>query len=166
MNLTYVKNYLETRKDNITTQDIDNLIKEIEAYQKTENNFTDIARIMRTVNEYNLTFITLVEEYQALPSDDIKLLPKKTNKVREILTILSALHTYLALSLSTIKDSSYELKGVQVYLRELGEKKEHFKSEKVTWATILRSLSQEMSFTQEMRRMDIEDQVGYVKYKG
>ena len=114
MNLTYVKNYLETRKDNITTQDIDNLIKEIEAYQKTENNFTDIARIMRTVNEYNLTFITLVEEYQALPSDDIKLLPKKTNKVREILTILSALHTYLALSLSTIKDSYYELKGVQV----------------------------------------------------
>ena len=166
MNLTYVKNYLEARKGNITAQDIDTLIKEIEAYQKTESNFTDIAKIMRTVNEYNLTFITLVEEYQALPSDDIKLLPKKTNKVREILTILSALHTYLALSLSTIKDSSYELKGVQVYLRELGEKKEHFKSEKVTWATILRSLSQEMSFTQEMRKMDIEDKVGYIKWQG
>lgn len=166
MNLTYVKNYLEARKENITAQDIDILIKEIEAYQKTESNFTDIAKIMRTVNEYNLTFITLVEEYQALPSDDIKLLPKKTNKVREILTILSALHTYLALSLSTIKDSSYELKGVQVYLRELGEKKEHFKSEKVTWATILRSLSQEMSFTQEMRKMDIEDKVGYIKWQG
>ena len=166
MNLTYVKNYLEVRKENITSQDIDTLIKEIEAYQKTESNFTDIAKIMRTVNEYNLTFITLVEEYQALPSDDIKLLPKKTNKVREILTILSALHTYLALSLSTIKDSSYELKGVQVYLRELGEKKEHFKSEKVTWATILRSLSQEMSFTQEMRKMDIEDKVGYIKWQG
>ena len=166
MNLTYVKNYLEARKENITAQDIDILIKEIEAYQKTESNFTDIARIMRTINEYNLTFITLVEEYQALPSDDIKLLPKKTNKVREILTILSALHTYLALSLNTIKDSSYELKGVQVYLRELGEKKEHFKSEKVTWATILRSLSQEMSFTQEMRKMDIEDKVGYIKWQG
>lgn len=166
MNLTYVKNYLEARKENITAQDIDILIKEIEAYQKTESNFTDIAKIMRTVNEYNLTFITLVEEYQALPSDDIKLLPKKANKVREILTILSALHTYLALSLSTIKDSSYELKGVQVYLRELGDKKEHFKSEKVTWATILRSLSQEMSFTQEMRKMDIEDKVGYIKWQG
>ena len=166
MNLTYVKNYLETRKDSITAQDIDNLIKEIEAYQKTENNFTDIARIMRTVNEYNLTFITLVEEYQAYPNSDIKLLPKRTDKVREILTILSALHTYLVLSINTVKDGSYELKGVQLYLRELNDKKEHFKSEKVTWATILRSLTQEMSFTQEMRRMDIEDQVGYVKYKG
>ena len=166
MNLTYVKNYLEARKENITVQDIDTLIKEIEAYQKTESNFTDIAKIMRTVNEYNLTFITLVEEYQALPNNDIKLLPKKTNKVREILTILSAIHTYLMLSISTIKDSSYELKGIQIYLRELGEKKEHFKSEKVTWATILRSLSQEMSFTQEMRKMDIEDKVGYIKWQG
>lgn len=166
MNLTYVKNYLEARKDNITAQDIDILIKEIEAYQKTESNFTDIAKIMRTVNEYNLTFITLVEEYQALPNNDIKLLPKRTDKVREILTILSALHTYLALSLSTIKEGSYDLRGVQVYLRELGDKKEHFKSEKVTWATILRSLSQEMSFTQEMRRMDIEDKVGYIKWQG
>lgn len=166
MNLTYVKNYLEARKDTITAQDIDTLIKEIEAYQKTESNFTDIAKIMRTVNEYNLTFITLVEEYQALPSNDIKLLPKRTNKVREILTVLSALHTYLALSLSTIKEGSYDLRGVQVYLRELGDKKEHFKSEKVTWATILRSLSQEMSFTQEMRRMDIEDKVGYIKWQG
>jgi hypothetical protein len=166
LNLTYVKNYLEARKENITAQDIDTLIKEIEAYQKTESNFTDIAKIMRTVNEYNLTFITLVEEYQALPNNDIKLLPKKTNKVREILTILSAIHTYLMLSISTIKDSSYELKGIQIYLRELGEKKEHFKSEKVTWATILRSLSQEMSFTQEMRKMDIEDKVGYIKWQG
>ena len=51
-------------------------------------------------------------------------------------------------------------------MRELGEKKEHFKSEKVTWATILRSLSQEMSFTQEMRKMDIEDKVGYLKWQG
>ena len=31
---------------------------------------------------------------------------------------------------------------------------------------MLRSLTQEMSFTQEMRRMDIEDKVGYIKYKG
>ena len=166
MNLAYIKNYLSIRKDNITVQDIEDLIKEIEAYQKTESNFTDIAKIMRTVNEYNLTFITLVEEYQAFPNNNIKLLPKRTDKVREILTVLSALHTYLVLSLNTIKESSYDLRGVQVYMRELGEKKEHFKSEKVTWATILRSLSQEMSFTQEMRKMDIEDKVGYLKWQG
>lgn len=166
MNLTYIKNYLESRKNEIKVQDINNLIEEIEAYQKTESNFTNIAKVMRTVNEYNLTFITLVEEYQALPRDDIKFLLKRTDKVREILTILSALHTYLMLSISTIKDSSYDLKGVQVYMRELGEKKEHFKSEKVTWATILRSFSQEMSFIQEMRKMDIEDKVGYIKWQG
>jgi len=166
MNLNYIKEYLDVRKDTITSQDIEALIKEIEDYQATEGTFTDIAKIMRVVNEYNLTFLTLVEAYEAYPKGDIKLLPKRAEKVREILCVLSSLHTYLVLSLNMVKESTYNMKGIRTYMSELGEKKEHFKSEKMTWATILRSLTQEMSFTQEMRRMDIEDKVGYTKYKG
>lgn len=166
MNLNYIKEYLEVRKDNITTQDIEELLKEIRDYQSTEGTFSDITRVMRVVNEYNLTFLTLVEAYEAYPKGDIKLLPARAEKVREILCVLSSLHTYLVLSLNTVKESTYNMKGIRGYMSELGEKKEHFKSEKVTWATILRSLTQEMSFTQEMRRMDIEDKVGYIKYKG
>lgn len=165
MNLNYVKEYLEARKDNITSKDVETLINEIKAYQATENSFSDIARVMRVVNEYNLTFLTLVEAYEAFPKEDIKLLPKRAEKVREILCVLSSLHTYLVLSLSTVKDTTYEMRNVRTYTMELAEKKEHFKSEKIAWATILRSLTQEMSFTQEMRRMDIEDKVGYIKYK-
>jgi hypothetical protein len=166
MNLNYIKEYLEVRKDNITSADIENLIKEISDYQATEGTFTDIAKIMRVVNEYNLTFLTLVEAYEAYPKGDIKLLPKRAEKAREILCVLSSLHTYLVLSLNMVKESTYNMKGIRNYMSELGEKKEHFKSEKMTWATILRSLTQEMSFTQEMRKMDIEDQVGYIKYRG
>lgn len=166
MNLNYIKEYLEARKETITQEDIENLIQEIKAYQETEDSFTDIARIMRVVNEYNMTFLTLVEAYEAYPKGDIKLLPKRAEKAREILCVLSSLHTYLVLSLNMVKESTYNMKGIRNYMSELGEKKEHFKSEKVTWATILRSLTQEMSFTQEMRRMDIEDKVGYLKYKG
>lgn len=166
MNLNYIKEYLEVRKEGITSEDVEALIKEINDYQATESTFTDIARIMRIVNEYNLTFLTLVEAYEAYPKEDIKLLPKRAEKAREILCVLSSLHTYLVLSLNTVKESTYNMKGIRAYMSELAEKKEHFKSEKVTWATILRSLTQEMSFTQEMRRMDIEDKVGYLKYKG
>ena len=164
MNLNYIKEYLEARKETISKEDAEHLIKEINDYQKTEGTFTDIAKIMKIVNEYNLTFLTLVEAYEAYPKGDIKLLPKRAEKAREILCVLSSLHTYLILSLNMVKESTYNMKGIRNYLSELGEKKEHFKSEKVTWATILRSLTQEMSFTQEMRRMDIEDQVGYFKY--
>ena len=166
MNLNYVKEYLEARKDVITKEDIETLVNEIKDYQKTEEAFTDITKIMRVVNEYNLTFLTLVESYEAYPKGDIKLLPKRAEKVREILCVLSSLHTYLVLSLNMVKESTYNMKGIRTYMSELAEKKEHFKSEKMTWATILRSLTQEMSFTQEMRRMDIEDKVGYIKYKG
>ena len=166
MNLNYIKEYLEVRKEAVTKEDIEALIKEINDYQATEGTFNDITKIMRVVNEYNLTYLTLVEAYEAYPKGDIKLLPKRAEKAREILCVLSSLHTYLVLSLNMVKESTYNMKGIRSYMSELGEKKEHFKSEKVTWATILRSLTQEMSFTQEMRRMDIEDKVGYLKYKG
>ena len=166
MNLNYIKEYLEARKEAITQEDIQNLIDEIKAYQETEGNFADVTKIMKIVDEYNLTFLTLVEAYEAFPKEDIKLLPKRTEKVREILCILSSLHTYLVLSLNMVKESTYNLKGIRDYMTRLAEKKEHFKSEKMIWSNVLRSLTQEMSFTQEMRRMDIEDQVGYLKYRG
>ena len=151
---------------NISRYDVDNLIEEIEAYQKTEESFNDIAKIMRVINEYNISFLSLVEAYEAFPKDDIRVLPKRAEKVREILCILSSLHTYLILSMSSLNDATYEMKNLRNYKANLDEKKEHYKSEKILWSTMLRSLTQEMSFTQEMRRMDIEDKVGYTKYKG
>lgn len=166
MNINYIKEYLQARVENITKADIEALIKEIEAYQGTESAFTDISKIMSVINEYNLSFLTLVEAYEAFPKGDIKLLPARAEKVREILCILSSLHTYLVLNIVRVTESTYNMQNVRTYMSALKEKTEHFKSEKMTWATILRSLTQEMSFTQEMRRMDIEDKVGYLKYKG
>lgn len=165
MNLNYVKEYLEARKENLTQEDVEVLLNEIKAYQDTEKAFQDISKIMRVVNEYNLTFLTLIEAYEAYPKNDIKLLPKRAEKVREILCILSSLHTYLTLSIATVKSTTYDMKNIRTYMSDLADKKEHFKTEKMTWMTILKSLTQEMSFTQEMRRMDIEDKVGYVKYR-
>lgn len=71
MNLNYIKEYLEVRKESLTKEDVEHLIKEISDYQATEETFTDIARIMRVVNEYNLTFLTLVEAYEAFPKVEI-----------------------------------------------------------------------------------------------
>lgn len=166
MNLNYIKEYLEARKETISKEDIENLISEIKDYQGTNASFMDISKIMRIIDEYNLTFLTLVEKYEAFPKNDIKLLPERAEKVREILCVLSSLHTYLILSLSTVKESTYNMGNLRGYMTELNEKKEHFKSEKFIWSNMLRSLTQEMSFTQEMRRMDIEDKVGYIKYNG
>ena len=165
MNLDYVKEYLENRKENISQQDIETLISEINEYQGTENSFQDISKIMRVINEYNVTFLSLIKKYEALPKNDIRKLPERTEKVREIVCVLSALHTYLVLSLSRVKESTYDMKNLRSYMTELNEKKEHFKSEKMTWTAMLRSLTQEMNFTQEMRRLDIEDQLGYLKCK-
>lgn len=165
MNLTYIKNYLQERKDSITPRDVELLISEINAYQGTEGSFTDISKVMRVINEYNISFLTAVSEYEALPKNDIKFFSKRIEKAREILCTLSSLHTYLVLSFATIKDSTYAMSNIKQYMRDLTDKKEHFKSEKMAWITILKSLTQEANFIVEMRRMDIEDKVGYIKAK-
>lgn len=165
MNLSYVKSYLQDKKDNITTKDVEELIAEISAYLGTEDSFTDVSAIMRTIHDYDLTFLSLVKEYEGLKTNDIKLLPTRCEKVREILCTLSALHTYLTLTCARITESNFNMKNLRSYVTDLNTKKEHFKSEKVTWATILRSLTQEMVFAVEMRKLDIEDEMGYIKYK-
>lgn len=165
MNLNYIKNYLETKKDSMTKEDIDELIKEIDVYQGAEGKFTDIAAVMRTINDYNLTYLAQVQKYEGYKTKDIKQLPLRMEKVREILCTLSALHTFLVLSMSNITRSNFNMGNLSSYLKDLKAKDEHFKSEKMTWASILRSLTQEAAFTMEMRKLDIEDKMGYIKYK-
>ena len=165
MNLNYIRNYLEEKKENVTKQDIENLISEIKDFQGIQNNFTDISAVMRTISDYNVQYLTQVQEYEGIETQDIKLLPKRAEKVREILCTLSALHTYLVLTCSNITESNFNMKNLRNYMTDLNTKKEHFKSEKMTWAAILKSLVQEMAFTTEMRKLDIEDKMGYIKYK-
>ena len=165
MNLNYIRNYLETKKENITVADIEELIKEIDTYQGTENKFLDISAVMKTINDYNLPYLSQVQQYEGYSTEDIRQLPKRSEKVRAILCTLSALHTFLVLSMSNITKSNFNMGNLTNYMRDLESKKEHFKSEKMTWAAILRSLTQEMAFTADMRKLDIEDKIGYIKYK-
>jgi hypothetical protein len=165
MNLNYIRNYLETKKENMTVADIEELIKEIDTYQGTENKFLDISAVMKTINDYNLTYLSQVQQYEGYSTEDIRQLPKRSERVRAILCTLSALHTFLVLSMSNITKSNFNMGNLTNYMRDLESKKEHFKSEKMTWAAILRSLTQEMAFTADMRKLDIEDKIGYIKYK-
>ena len=166
MNLNYIKEYLKVRKNVITPEDIDNLIHEIEVYQGTEDTLMDISRVMRIINDQSASVLSRIEEYEAYPSDDIKTIPARTEKAREILCLLGALNTYLILSLTNINESTYETKSIKKYLINLKEKKEHYQSERMSWITILKSLTQEMNFYTEMRRMDIEDRVGFKNLNG
>lgn len=163
MNLNYVKEYLKARRDTLTLIDIDNLIHEIEVYQGTEDTIIDVAKVMRIINEQSNSVLLRIDEYEAMPKDDIKFLPLRAEKAREILCLLSALNTYLMLSLNNISDSTYELKSIKKYLVNLKDKREHYQSERIAWTTLLKSLTQEMNFVVEMRRMDIEDKVGFIK---
>lgn len=165
MNLTYVKNYLTTKKDNITSEDVQALIDEINTYLGVSNDLSDISKVMYTINSYNVEYIKCVEEFNCVPKGR-KHLIEQIDKAREILCILSTLHTYIIISLSNISDNNYDLTGVRKYLKDLSEKKEHFKSEKMAWVTILKSLSQEASFIMEMRKLKIEENMGYIGERG
>lgn len=161
MNLNYIKNYLTAKRDNITPQDIDGLIDEINAYTGVAGSLSDISKIMHVLNEYNVNYIKCVEEYSSIPKGKKNFLAR-IDKAREILCILSALHTYIVISLTGISENSYDLKNIRKYLTSLSEKKEHFKTEKMAWITILKSLTQEANFYTEMKRLDLEHTFGYL----
>ena len=165
MNLTYVKNYLEAKKEKITPEEVQELIDEINAFQGNGTKLLDIASVMRTVNEYSVTFITQVQEYEAMRKKDIMLLPKRAEKVRQILCTLTLLHTYLVISRSNISESTFNMGNLRTYIDNLNSKIEHYKSEKMTWGAILRSITQELSFVVEMRKLDLEEKMGYLSNK-
>lgn len=164
MNLAYVRNYLKDKMEQVTKEDLEKLIEQIDAYIGTEKRFEDIASIMRTVNEYNISYMTQVQEYEILQNKKRteSIFRQQLDKVRGILCTLSSLHTYLVLTRSNITDSTYNMKNIRTYLTEIDDKKEHYKSEKILWAGILRSLTQELAYAAEMRKMDLEDKIGYI----
>ena len=165
MNLSYVRSYLKEKRDTISSKEIDTLIQEIDSYIGVDNTFNDIASIMRTVHEYNMTYLSEVQAYSLLPKEP-KFIPERMEKARGVLCTLSTLHTYLVLSKATITESTYNMKNVRSYLAELDAKKEHYKSEKMAWVTILKSLTQEMAYITEMKRLDLEDKIGYIGLNG
>ena len=164
MNLSYVRSYLKEVLSNPTKEDLEKLIEQIDAYIGTEKKFEDIASIMRTVNEYNISYMTQVQEYEVLKAQKKSEanFREQLDKVRGILCTLSSLHTYLVLTRANITESTYNMKNVRSYLTEIDTRKEHYKSEKMTWAAVLRSLTQELTYIAEMRKMDLEDKIGYI----
>lgn len=166
MNLSYVRSYLNNKPEGMSAEDVSKLLEEIDAYIGTDNTFNDIASIMRTIHEYNMSYLSEIREYSLIPKDDPKQLPKRLEKARGILCTLSTLHTYLVLSRANVTESTYNMKSVRSYLADLDAKKEHYKTEKMAWITILKSLTQEIAFIAEMRRLDLEDKIGYGKSNG
>lgn len=164
MNLNYVRNFLKEVVEQPKKEDIEKLIEQIDAYIGTEKKFEDIASIMRTVNEYNVSYLTQIQEYEILQAQEMSegKIKRQLEKVRGILCTLSSLHTYLVLTRANISESTYNMKNIRSYLTDIDSKKEHYKSEKMTWATILRSLTQEITYIAEMRKMDLEDKIGYI----
>lgn len=162
MNLSYVRSYLKDNLEHFKKEDLEKLIEQIDSYIGTEKRFEDIASIMRTVNEYNLSYMTQIQEYEVIQAQEMSegKIRRQLEKVRGILCTLSSLHTYLVLTRSNITESTYNMKNVRSYLADIDAKKEHYKSEKMTWAAVLRSLTQEISYIVEMRRMDLEDKIG------
>ena len=163
MNLAYVRGYLKDKLEGITKEDIETLIESIDSYIKAENKFEDIASIMRTIHEYNMSYLNQIQEYEIIPEKELL---KKVEKARGILCTLSSLHTYLVLTRAHISESTYNMKNIRSYVADIESRKEHFRTEKMAWITVLKSLSQEMSYSTEMRRMDLEDKIGYSKNNG
>lgn len=155
MDLNYIKSYLINivdSSDKFYDFKIKELIEAIEKFQEEEKTCADVSSMLRTVNEYNLDYLTLATDFRALPSVQVK---KRIDKAQEILCVLSSVHTYLFHVLTRYNSEETTPAGLWKHVRTLGEKKEYYKSEKYTWVTILKSLTQQSNQMVELAKMKI-----------
>lgn len=154
MNLLYVKTYLEELIGSATPAYYDSRIKElIEKIDYELNLDTDIltsTQILKTVNEYNHTYLALTIKFTTIPEKDNT---NKTYAVQEILAVLSGVSHYLNMTLER-----YNLDGGNTHsdfhksLRKLSEKLRDFKEDKIMWSGLLKSLTTEKSFDETQRK--------------
>lgn len=143
MNINYIKsvlvNMLSSSEEfyEIRTKE---LIQEITSYQDKESEMESIEKILSTANGYVTTYLTLLDEYNAIPNTSLS---KKIFKAGEIVCVLSAVHTYLFSTLTKYTCDESKDPTLYKYLRTLEEKKTYYKSEKYSWTKIVEALSQE-----------------------
>lgn len=147
MDLNVLKNSLENilDKDEETCKKvIVDIISRINDNLAQEDVTSDVQGMLSVINQYNKEILTLSDRVRSLThSEDISGIMKKTNYIQEIVVLLNQLLSYLTLIIG--KYSSNKTvggdKNLFKYLNILKEKQENFKSERIAWTGILRTVS-------------------------
>ncbi len=142
MDLIYIKNYvcnLFDEKPDYVVKRLRDLVDKIDKYREKEVEFEDTQILLRRVlSSYEKRYLLLVTEFEVLDSIS---LTKKIDTVQEILSNLSVLITQLINITSSDFSSSHRNSQFHEIKKPLYEKLENFKSEKITWVSILKTLN-------------------------
>jgi hypothetical protein len=138
--------YIEDKIRDILTKDNDNirvaikfLLKEVMEEKKIKERMTqDLSVILSVVDEYNTTYLSLVDKFHAV---DLNKIDEKTKLAQEILCVLTAMHVYLTDIISKYSTNLTEKSKMYKYIKALIDRKENCVSDKFAWGTILKSLT-------------------------
>lgn len=134
----YIKNLLDQSPE-VVLKKLRELIDNIEDYQKKEKEVEDIQTLLRVLHTYENKYLILIEKYLVINDEELY---KKSNGVQELLFILSLLIVQLT-ELINRENLETRTKNSTIFTtkRQLFEKLENFKSERITYISILKTIN-------------------------
>lgn len=151
MNLSYVESYLSDTlefSNEYIKDKVRELILSIKDYRTRDDTYEYVDCMLRTVDVYDRKYLMLLEDYNALKEKDLQ---KKLRSAQEILNIASLIDTYMINILGRINANEVDNPKMFKIKTQLLIKKEHYKNEKFVWIPILKSLTEQLRHSTELK---------------
>ena len=142
------------RDEDFVQQRIQKLIDKVDADIEERNKSTQIHDVFRVIEEYRQTYINIVSEFTTLQPNAIQ---AKTYKTHEALCVLMALSTLLTSSSISVLTGATETDPMYKQARQLQEYRDFYKSEKIVWQSILKSLTARVALDTENKKLKLAE---------
>lgn len=139
MNLNYVESFITNILDQneiVIKNQLRKLISSIQDYIKKEDEF-ESGLALTTLDEYYTFYLKLLDDFSILSESDID---KKADKAHEVLCVISSINSYIIVVTHKVDKVGYFKDRTKV-MDQLRDKREHFKSEKFVWMSIVKDLT-------------------------
>lgn len=120
-----------------TKGELKKVIDSIDAFEKANNTMTDMHSAFRALEEYTVQYGMEVNNYYQMDERALSDRITQIQKIVCLVTMASALISAVLRRYNTAKDTG----TIAKYLRTLNDQKETFKNDKITWISVLKSLT-------------------------
>ena len=149
MDLSYIKNYiinLAGTSIDYTRKKLSDLVKEIEEFEHEqrldENSELSRHELFKALERYSEDLKIRIRDFDATPAEMVK---ERSNKAQGVLCTLALLQSSLIDVMTKCQHGVGPEDPIYKYMRTVTEKREYYASLSVTWASILKAISQEVA---------------------
>lgn len=114
------------------------LVNYIKKYQDENKNTTDVHRAFTSTQRYSEMYRIAVNKYMVMAKTQLE---DRAFQIQEILCLISLITSVITDTVRKYNTGDDKNSSIGKHLRRLSEDLEYFKGEKITWTTVLKSIT-------------------------